>query len=66
MAEIFNKIGSRYYKPSDNAMKKIMVIEDQYKEEKKNFNKLISKADISTVEIKSFEVFFKMIKNSKF
>ena len=57
MAEIFNKIGSSYDKPSDNEMENLMVIEDRFNKAKKDFNKLKPKVDIKTIEMKSFEDF---------
>ncbi len=57
MAEIFNKIGSSYDKPSPNEMENFIVIEDRFNKAKTDFDKLKSKADVKTIEMKSFEDF---------
>jgi photosystem II stability/assembly factor-like uncharacterized protein len=57
MAEIFNKIGSSYDKPSPNEMENFIVIQDRFNKAKIDFDELKSKADVKTIEMKSFEDF---------
>ena len=57
MAEIFNKIDFSYDKPSPNEMENLIVLEDRFNKVKTYFDKLKSKADVKTIEMKSFEDF---------
>ncbi len=57
LAVIFGKIAYSYDKPSPNEMENLVVIEDRFNKAKTDFSKLKSKADISVVEVKSFDDF---------